>query len=65
MSTQELLAFDGFPYIVTRLVGSYFHLMLLPKGLVFQHLLDLTRQQAAANRLPTRLVLDKDKCVYF
>jgi hypothetical protein len=64
MSTQDLLVFDGFPYIVTRLTGAYFHIILLPNGIAVELFLDTTRRQADANRLPTCLVLGKDKCVY-
>jgi hypothetical protein len=65
MSTHDLPAFDGFPYVLTRLVAAFYHIILLPKGILFEHLLDLTRRQADANRLHTCLVLDKDRCVYF
>jgi hypothetical protein len=64
MSIQDLPACDGFPYIVTRLIGAYFHVILLPNGIAFESLLDTTRRQADANRLPTCLVFSKDKCVY-
>jgi hypothetical protein len=64
MSSNDLPAFDGFPYIVTRLTGAYFHIILLPSGITFESLLDITRRQADANRLPTCLLLSKDKCVY-
>jgi hypothetical protein len=64
MSSNDLPAFDGFPYIVTRLTGVYFHVILLPNGIAFEGLLDITRRQADANRLPTCLLLGKDKCVY-
>ena len=51
--------FDGFPYL-TPLVGrGLSHITLLPTGMSEAALLDLTRLQVLANRLPTYLVLSQ------
>jgi hypothetical protein len=49
--------FEGFPYIVTKVVGAMHHMILLPGGLPDNNLLEITRWQAAANKLQTSLVL--------
>lgn len=58
-------AFGGFPYAITRLVSSLFHVILLPRDWPLEQLLSFTQRQALANRLPTCLVLASDLCVYF
>ena len=56
--------FDGFPYIVTRIVSALYHIILLPSKVVPEELLEIARRQAAANALMTCLVLDEDRCAY-
>jgi hypothetical protein len=58
-------AFEGFPYLATRLVSLLHHIMLLPRSWQAEQLLGFARRQAQANCLPTCLVLAGDLCVYF
>src|SRR5512139_29230 len=48
---EEIPIFDGFPYRVTRITGSYHHIILLPGKSGFSHFSAFTRKQARANRL--------------
>jgi hypothetical protein len=57
--------FDGFPYVVTRVVPSLHHILLLPGDWELERLLAFAHKQVLANRLPTCLVLAKDVCAYF
>jgi hypothetical protein len=57
--------FDGFPYLVTRIVASLHHIMLLPRDWDIEHLVEFGHKQALANKLPTCLVLALDLCAYF
>src|SRR5207244_2201319 len=50
--------FDGFPYLITRVVGCMFHIIPLPKDLPATRLREVARGQASANRLDTCLLLD-------
>src|SRR5262249_53246375 len=61
----SLPLFDGFPYIWTRLVAAFYHIILLPGSYPILDLTEITRKQAQANNLPTCLVLDPAECVYF
>ncbi|NWG14805.1 MAG: hypothetical protein HXY20_14865 [Acidobacteria bacterium] len=45
-------AFDGYPYLVTRLVAAMHHIILLPRARHPEQLLEFGRRQARANRLP-------------
>ena len=74
MVTEEYLAsaansltyrFDGFPYVMTKIVGTMFHIIPLPKDLAIEALVDLTRRQMLANRLPTCLVFSEASALYF
>ena len=57
--------FEGFPYIVTKVVGAMHHIILLPGDFADNNLLEITRWQATANRLETCLVFSDHRCVYF
>jgi hypothetical protein len=57
--------FDGFPYQVTRVAPSLYHLVVLPGELALGHLKDILRWQAWANKMPQCLVLGPDRCTYF
>ena len=46
-------AFEGFPYLATRLVSLLHHIMLLPRSWQAEQLLGFARRQAQANCLPT------------
>jgi len=56
--------FDGFPYLVTRVVPSMYHVILLPDDLGAENLIEIARRQARANRLPTCLALQADSALY-
>lgn len=57
--------FGGFPYLVTRIVGSLHHILLLPAGWEMGHLMAFSQKQVQANKLPVCLALSEDYCVYF
>ncbi len=61
----NLPTFQGFPYIWSRLVPSFYHLILLPRPYSLTNLVELARFQASANKLPTCLVLEHNKCIYY
>lgn len=56
--------FEGFPYLVTRVVPAMYHIIVVPDDLGDADLVDLTRRQARANALPTRLVRAADSALY-
>lgn len=58
-------SFDGFPYLVTQLSPSFYHINLLPSDRSYQSLWNLTAAQFNCNRLSSCLVLAKDRCFYF
>ncbi len=57
--------FDGFPYQVTRVSPSFYHLIVLPWELPIGHLKEIVRWQATSNKLPSCLVLGPRECIYF
>jgi len=61
---EQAPVFGGFPYLVTRMVASLHHILLLPRCWGIDRLAAFAMKQAAANRLPTCLVLAGDHCVY-
>jgi hypothetical protein len=60
----ELDFFDGFPYILTRVAPSIYHIAALPADLGLENLKQVARWQVGANKLDTCLVLCPDFCVY-
>jgi hypothetical protein len=56
-----LLLFEGFPYLVTRLVPAMYHVILLPAAASELELVLLARTQWRANRLETCLVTGADR----
>src|SRR5262245_4387111 len=56
--------FEGFPYLVTRIVPTLYHIILLPDDASTENLLETARRQAHANRLRTCLVLWADSALY-
>lgn len=54
---SNLPRFDGFPYLVTRVVEGLFHVIVLPADLPSDGYWDLFRGQCEANQLDTCLVL--------
>jgi len=57
--------FDGFPYLVTRVVGPMRHVLLLPADRSESDLAALARAQVEANRLDASLVLSEARAIYF
>src|SRR5690242_3857804 len=60
-----LPAFDGFPYLVTRISSAFYHITLLPDGISRQGLWEIAAAQFQSNRLGTSLVLASNRCCYF
>jgi hypothetical protein len=60
----SLPLYDGFPYLVTRLVPSLSHIIPLPDAFDEWSLRSLARHQALCNQLATCLVLDVDRAWY-
>ncbi|HOW84407.1 MAG TPA: hypothetical protein P5119_03525 [Candidatus Aminicenantes bacterium] len=61
----QLVPFDGFPYLVTRIVAAFYHIILLPAEYGRSILMDIARRQVFANRLKTCLVFGQAEFVYF
>lgn len=59
-----LRLFDGFPYLVARVVPEMRHFMILPGSLPESQLLWLAWMQNAANRLEACLVLAADRAFF-
>jgi hypothetical protein len=57
----SLPLFDGFPYLVTRVVPAMYHVILLPAAASELELVLLARTQWRANRLETCLVTGADR----
>ena len=58
-------AFDGYPYLVTRIGQSALRsVVILPAEWTRGHLIDLARRQATANRLDTCLCIGPDHAIY-
>jgi len=65
-AARSLPAFDGFPYLVTRIGRTPLrHVALLPTDLTRSHLIHLARRQAQANQLEAALCLGTDEALYF
>jgi hypothetical protein len=56
--------FEGFPYLVTRVVPTMYHIVLLPDDLGLEDLHDIVHGQAHANALPTCLALGTTSALY-
>ena len=56
--------FDGFPYLATYVVPTFYHVILLPAGLDRDEMTRIAVHQARFNRLKTCLVLGEESCVY-
>ncbi|MDO8477182.1 MAG: hypothetical protein Q7W02_13490 [Candidatus Rokubacteria bacterium] len=60
----QLPLFDGFPYLVTRVVPTLYHITLLPGGSGELELSLLARAQWRANRLDVCLVIGPERALY-
>ena len=56
-----LALFEGFPYLVTRVVPAMYHVILLPAAASELELVQVARTQWRANRLETCLVTGVDR----
>jgi hypothetical protein len=56
--------FDGFPYLVTRVVPAMYHIIVLPDELDAARLIEVAHRQARANVLPTCLARAADSALY-
>lgn len=61
---DELRLYEDFPYLVTRLVSSLYHVIPLPEAFDEASLKSLARYQALCNQLPTCLVLETTRAIY-
>lgn len=64
-AAKVLPIFDGFPYLITRVVPSLYHVIILPEHLSEDELIASGACQAILNQLQTCLVLGQDRCVYY
>ena len=55
---STLPRFDGFPYLITRVVPGLYHIIVLPARQSIERYHELFRRQGEANQLETSLVLD-------
>lgn len=56
--SARLRRFDGFPYLMSRVVPALYHIIVIPAHLPMDKYHDLFRRQRDANQLETCLVLD-------
>ncbi len=61
----DLSVFDAFPYLVTRVVPTMYHMTLLPGDLGELELAGIARTQWRANRLDVCLVIGPQRAFYF
>jgi hypothetical protein len=60
----SLPTFEGFPYLITRVVPAMYHCILLPDDLSIESASEITRRQARANRLQTCLAFKRHRALY-
>ena len=60
----ELPVFDGFPYLIIRVVPAMYHITLLPEDASERTLVDIARAQRLANLLDVCLVIGPEKALY-
>jgi hypothetical protein len=56
--------FEGFPYLLTRLIPALYHILVLPADWERERLLEAARYQAWANRMETCLALSPTQALY-
>lgn len=64
LPVNELPLYEDFPYLVTRLVSSLYHVIPLPEAFDEASLRSIARYQALCNDLHTCLVLGNKRAVY-
>ena len=52
----NLPRFDGFPYLITRVVPGYYHIIVLPARQSIERYQELLHRQGEANQLETSLI---------
>jgi hypothetical protein len=57
--------FSGFPYLMTYIVRSFYHFILLPSTWSRDMMFEMARLQVQRNRLDTYLLLSAEEIVYF
>jgi hypothetical protein len=62
---NEQQLFDGFPYLLTRIVPALYHVMLLPVELDEVSLISIAERQTQSNDLEACLVLSQDRGHWF
>lgn len=60
-----LYKFDGYPYLVSKVAGALYHIILLPSALPEDILKEIAHFQAVMNKLQTCLVLGERQSIYF
>ena len=65
LKTLNLPAFDGFPYLATRVVTGLYHLALLHRHYELALLRHIAERQVLANRLHSCLVIADEDCYYY
>lgn len=65
VSVEGVEVFNGFPYLMTYIVRSFYHLTFLPATWCRHFLFKLAKLQAAQNKLDTFLVLNEMTFIYF
>jgi hypothetical protein len=65
LNKQFPYLFDGYPYLVTKIVPALYHIIVLPSELSVDKLLVIAGRQVSFNSLETCLALKEDKCIYF
>ena len=63
-AARSLPTFEGYPYLLTRVVPVHYHVLLLPVEWSPEDLHDVAIIQVAAIRLPTCLVFGEDFSVF-
>lgn len=63
---NQLPAFSGFPYLITRIAPAFYHINLLPldERYSFYRLREIARRQVDSNRLRACLVLDENRALF-
>lgn len=64
VASLNLHRFQGFPYLITRVVPGMYHVILLPGDCTTEQLYDIARKQTRANKLDTCLALDNETAFY-
>lgn len=64
LGLSPTMLFQGFPYLVTRVVPAMYHIILLPDDVADPTLTDIAHRQARANRLETCLVMSADSALF-